>query len=234
MAHSRENGSELPSGYLEMLQAIPVADILAQRIEQNPDIARWAIAMAQRQAAITLEEAGRTPDPTIAGGFRYFNESKDQAFLFEVAVPLPVFDRHQGDIQEARYQLAKAEEEHRAAVVSVRTVLTASSAELATAFTEASSLRDDVLPGAQLAFDAASEGYRLSTPNEIEIVTTHTQDMDPKAHGTVWVDLRVYPKDLPFVRVGQREVISAAHGIPDVERSIAYVGPVVGEQTRTA
>jgi cobalt-zinc-cadmium efflux system membrane fusion protein len=51
---------------------------------------------------------------------------------------------------------------------------------------------------------------------------------------TVWVDLRVYPKDLPFVRVGQAAVISAGSGIPEVEGSIAYVGPVVGEQTRTA
>ncbi len=51
---------------------------------------------------------------------------------------------------------------------------------------------------------------------------------------TVWVDLRVYPKDLPFVRVGQKAVISAGEGIPDVERPIAYVGPVIGEQTRTA
>jgi cobalt-zinc-cadmium efflux system membrane fusion protein len=51
---------------------------------------------------------------------------------------------------------------------------------------------------------------------------------------TVWVDLRVYPKDLPFVRVGQPAVISAGHGIPVVEHPIAYVGPMVGEQTRTA
>lgn len=51
---------------------------------------------------------------------------------------------------------------------------------------------------------------------------------------TVWVDLRVYPKDLPFVRVGQAAVISAGRGIPDATRPIAYVGPVVGEQTRTA
>ena len=51
---------------------------------------------------------------------------------------------------------------------------------------------------------------------------------------TVWVDLRVYPKDLPFVRVGQMAVISAGENIPNVERPIAYVGPVIGEQTRTA
>ena len=51
---------------------------------------------------------------------------------------------------------------------------------------------------------------------------------------TVWVDLSVYQKDLPFVRQGQRVIISAGHGIPDTEGEISYVGPVVGEATRTA
>jgi cobalt-zinc-cadmium efflux system membrane fusion protein len=52
--------------------------------------------------------------------------------------------------------------------------------------------------------------------------------------GSVWVDLRVYQKDLPFVRTGQTVVISAGPGIPDAQSVIAYVGPLVGAQTRTA
>lgn len=51
---------------------------------------------------------------------------------------------------------------------------------------------------------------------------------------TVWVDLSVYEKDLPFVLEGAKVVISAGHGIPDATGVISYVGPIVGEQTRTA
>lgn len=51
---------------------------------------------------------------------------------------------------------------------------------------------------------------------------------------TVWVDLQIYPKDLPFVRAGQPVVISATPGIPEAQGTIAYMGPVIGEQTRTA
>lgn len=147
-------------GDLESLKAIPSADALAQHVEQNPDVVRWATAMAQRQAAVTLEEANRIPDPSLGGGFRYMNESKDQALLFEVSMPLPVFDRNQGNLLEARHQLSRAAEERRAAAVSVRAALVETYAELSTAFTEASTLRDAVLPGAQQAFDAAREGYR--------------------------------------------------------------------------
>jgi len=51
---------------------------------------------------------------------------------------------------------------------------------------------------------------------------------------TVWVDLSVYQKDLPFLREGQKIVLSAGHGIPDVEAEIGFVGPLLGEATRTA
>ena len=51
---------------------------------------------------------------------------------------------------------------------------------------------------------------------------------------TVWVELDVYQKDLPVVRKGQKVIIRVGYGIPDVEGSISYVGPVVGEETRTA
>lgn len=51
---------------------------------------------------------------------------------------------------------------------------------------------------------------------------------------SVWVDLRVYQKDLPVVRPGQPVVIAAGRGIPDAQGTISYVGPLVGEQTRTA
>ena len=51
---------------------------------------------------------------------------------------------------------------------------------------------------------------------------------------SVWVNLGVYQKDIPSVRVGQPVVVSAGHGIPDMTGEISYIGPLVGEQTRTA
>lgn len=51
---------------------------------------------------------------------------------------------------------------------------------------------------------------------------------------SVWVNLSVYQKDMPSIRKGQPVVVSAGHGIPDVSGVISYIGPLVGEQTRTA
>jgi cobalt-zinc-cadmium efflux system membrane fusion protein len=51
---------------------------------------------------------------------------------------------------------------------------------------------------------------------------------------SVWVNLGVYQKDIPSIRVDQSVVVSAGHGIPDMTGKISYIGQLVGEQTRTA
>lgn len=51
---------------------------------------------------------------------------------------------------------------------------------------------------------------------------------------TVWVDINVYQKDLIRIRKGQATVIEIGHGIPAANGKIAWVGPLVGEVTRTA
>lgn len=158
-------GSTVPTftraeGQLDTIASLPPARQLAERLAQNPDLARWATEMAQRQAALELEEARRVPDPTLGGGFRYVRDTDDNAFVMELSVPLPVFDRNQGNRLEARYRLAKAEEEQRAATVQAHTALGEAYAALAAAYAVATALKNDALPGAQSAFEATSEGYR--------------------------------------------------------------------------
>jgi cobalt-zinc-cadmium efflux system membrane fusion protein len=50
----------------------------------------------------------------------------------------------------------------------------------------------------------------------------------------VWVELRVYQKDLPIVRKGQSVEISAAYGRMKATGEIAYVSPLLRRSTRTA
>lgn len=51
---------------------------------------------------------------------------------------------------------------------------------------------------------------------------------------TVWVDANVYPRDLGIIREGMAVNVIAGYGIPTVSGTISYVGPLVGERTRTA
>jgi cobalt-zinc-cadmium efflux system outer membrane protein len=148
------------AGTLDTVSAIPPAERLLDLIAQNPEIARWATEMVQRQAALEREEAQRIPDPTLRGGFRHLSETGDNALVMGVSIPLPVFNRNQGKVLEARYRLAKVGEERRAAEAQVRAALAEAYGALSRAFVEATRLHTEVLPGAQRVFNAISEGYR--------------------------------------------------------------------------
>ncbi len=50
---------------------------------------------------------------------------------------------------------------------------------------------------------------------------------------TVWVDLHVYPRDIGYIKIGQSVVISADSEMSQAEGVISYIGPMVGEETRT-
>ena len=50
----------------------------------------------------------------------------------------------------------------------------------------------------------------------------------------VWVNLSIYQMHLPYVRVGQKVVISAGQEFPDATGRISYLSPIVDEHTRTA
>lgn len=147
-------------GPLDRVSPIPPADRLPQEIRGNPDIARWVTEIEQRKAVSALQEAIRIPDPTLAAGVRRFNETGDSAFVAGMSIPLPLFNRNQGGVLESRRRLAKAERESSAAENRVRASLAETYQTLSTAVLEIDALKTTVIPGAQSAFEAASEGYR--------------------------------------------------------------------------
>ncbi len=151
---------ERVDGELERIAPIPSAAQLEDLISKNPDIARWIVEMEQRQEAVKLEKAGRIPDLTLSGGIRRFKETDENAFVMGLSIPLPLFDRNQGGVQEALQRQAKAAEEQRASELVVLNALAEAYQELSTAYAEAKALQQDILPGAQTAFDGAKEGYR--------------------------------------------------------------------------
>lgn len=51
---------------------------------------------------------------------------------------------------------------------------------------------------------------------------------------TVWAEMTVYPKDLDSVKLGQKVTVRAAALNAQAEGRVAYVGSLVGEQTRSA
>lgn len=92
--------------------------------------------------------------------------------------------------------------------------------------------------------DATYTRYEIRAPFKGTIIEKHLtlgESVNEDAEiftiadlSSVWVDINVYQKDLAQIRKGQTVMIEIGHGIPDAIGEIDWVGPLVGEVTRTA
>ncbi len=149
---------------------LPTLADLTARVAQSPELARWAAEMSQREAALAVERSRGVPDVSVVAGYRRLTDIDSHAFVVGASVPLPVFDRNRGGIEEARSRLAKVHEERRAAHARVTAGLADAHAALASAHDELTALRSGVLPGSQQAFEAVSEGYRLGKFGYLDVL----------------------------------------------------------------
>lgn len=148
------------TGEIDILESVPAADATDSLAGQNPELARWATQMERYRTALALAKAQRIPDLTLSGGVKRFEETGETMFVVGLSVPIPIFDRNQGGVLEAEYMLARAREQQRAAGIHVRTVLSEALGALSSSHAEALVLKNVVLPAAEQAYVAASEGYR--------------------------------------------------------------------------
>jgi cobalt-zinc-cadmium efflux system outer membrane protein len=163
---------ERAEGDLEQLADIPDLEHLQERLRQNPELVRWAAEFLQREAALKLEKSRRVPDVTVGGGYRRLSGPDDSAFVAGVSIPLPFFDRNQGGIREAEYRQARARDEQRAAELRLTTALGQAWQRLAAARAEVSAIQENVLPGAQQAFETMNQYYSEGRLSYLEVLDT--------------------------------------------------------------
>ena len=126
----------------------------------NPDVARWKSELSHRRAVVALEKSKSVPDVTLSAGTKYLAGPDDTAFVVGVSMPLPIFNRNQGNISAAHAQLNKTRELTRQAEVAIQTQLVDAYKSMLSAYEQTVSLKEKIIPASQQVFDAASEGYR--------------------------------------------------------------------------
>jgi cobalt-zinc-cadmium efflux system outer membrane protein len=147
----------------------PLAD-LAGRLAASPDLARFGAERAERDARLAAVRARRIPDPLLGAGVRHLAGSNDASLVFEVAVPLPVFDRQQGALAEAEERAAKVSADRAAAARAARTALAAEYARWSAAHDEVVALRDGLLPDAQRARSELAAAHRDGRVSQLEVL----------------------------------------------------------------
>lgn len=159
------------SGDLDRIGQAPAFSTLAARLGSNPQLARWTTEREKRAAALRLQQAQAVPDITVMGGPRVFGNAENVSTgVLGVSLPLPLFNRNQGGIAEARALLSKTEPEARAAEARAFAELSAAYQTLQSAAAEAATLKDIVIPGAKQSVDLLTNGYEAGRFSQIEIL----------------------------------------------------------------
>jgi cobalt-zinc-cadmium efflux system outer membrane protein len=157
-------------GRLETLPPPPPLEPLLADVARNPDLARWTTELAAREAAIGVERARAVPDVTVGAGPRYFSDTDEVGVVFEVWMPLPVFDRNQGAVAAATAELARSDADRRAADTGVRSALARAHESLTAAYERARTLRDDMLPAAEAVRAGVEDAYRQGALSSLDVL----------------------------------------------------------------
>jgi cobalt-zinc-cadmium efflux system outer membrane protein len=95
----------------------------------------------------------------IGFGVRHLNEPDDVAAVFNISIPLTVFDRNQGGVRQANYELEITRHLKREAELRINTELSKYYQKISAAFEEIKALETELLPAAKQAYDGTHTAY---------------------------------------------------------------------------
>lgn len=151
---------ERAEGETALPDTAPFVD-LADRLDAAPGLRRAAAEVARRRAVVELERARRIPDLTVSVGVQRDEELGRNQAIVGVAMPLPLFDRNQGNLAAALAREDQARDELAATRIRLASEAAQAFERLDAARWEAETLAREALPGADQALAAATKGFEL-------------------------------------------------------------------------
>jgi len=166
------------SARAELLKLAPLESFAAlqRQIDRNPDFVRFASEGRLREAELRLAQAQARPNLTVGIGLRRFQATGDVGLTAGVSVALPLFDRNQGAIAEARIRREQTRAQERAARIRAEAALFALYQQMLATRDRFATLQSEALPQAQAALDQTQFGYDRGRFSYLELAVAQ-QDL---------------------------------------------------------
>lgn len=137
----------------------PRLDDLSAALEQSPSIQAARLESERSRAQIEVERSKRYPDIEVSAGVIRNNELGRNQMMLGVSIPLPLFDRNQGNIYEASMLAYKRRDDYLDLKARLQTQLQRTAGEFDLAKSTALRLESEILPSAGTAFERAKRGF---------------------------------------------------------------------------
>jgi cobalt-zinc-cadmium efflux system outer membrane protein len=149
-----------------------LAEAQQQALARRPDYLAMQRDQARSQTEIRLQLAQRKVDYSIGAEYRRQQglAGKGNSLGFFFSVPLPIFDRNQGEIDRARQEQSQIEARARALEVEIRNEIAAAWRQYETSRTLLARIEDGMLLKARRVLDTMEFSYRSGEASLVEFL----------------------------------------------------------------
>jgi len=141
----------------------------ARVLLERPDLSAAQEELARAEADVRNQEVQRRPDVTVGTEMRRFREAGNYVGVM-LSVPLPVFDRNQGEIARARAERQAAAANLRAAQLTVEYELRNAYEALRVAREQLDAIDTGMLEDARRVLEVTEFSYRRGESSLIELL----------------------------------------------------------------
>ncbi len=189
------------AGQNQLTPALPPVAHLLARLEQTAELRLAELSILQNEASVGLEKAQRIPDLDVSIGSQYEASVRERVNLVGVSMPIPLFNRNQGNVLAATRRADQARDLRNAAELRLRTETRQALDLWQTANTEVRAFNQQILPAAQSAVDSATRGFEMGKFSFLDVldaqrtlIAARTQYLTATAQATeAWVRIeRIY------------------------------------------
>ncbi|MCP3657989.1 TolC family protein [Herbaspirillum sp.] len=172
---------QLSEGGVESLPPLPAIAQLTEQVANGPAVRLARLEVERRRALARIETSKRTPDVSLTLGNKRDESSARNMWVVGFSVPIPVFDSNQGNELEALKRVDIARDTLAVAEVQMQGEAAQGFERLRNAREEATALRNDIVPAAQSAYQAARTGFEAGKFAYLDVLDAQRTYFQAKA-----------------------------------------------------
>lgn len=150
-----------PTGDAAELPDMPAAGRLMRALPGSAELRLAQRLIDQQDAAFALEKSRRIPDLNISLGSQYSAEDRERVNVVGLSMPIPLFDRNQGNVLAAARRADQARDQRNAAELRLRGAVQEALGQWQAASAEVEAFRSTLLPAASRAVDSTARGFEM-------------------------------------------------------------------------
>jgi cobalt-zinc-cadmium efflux system outer membrane protein len=131
------------------------------RITDTADLRLASMQIQRAESSLELEKSQRIPDLTVSVGSQYDEGLGERVNLLGLSMPIPLFNRNQGNVLAAAQGADQARDLRNAAELRLRAEAQQAFEQWESARSEVDSISGTLLPTAQQAVEGAVRGFEM-------------------------------------------------------------------------